>query len=496
MEKIIGPELNPRNELIKELVDTEWVKNPLIYSQISGDFTPMQTNVMVELVNTLQDKINDYLKVRRTNTSQQLTLFTPEEMSAGEVKFTIPIKELGVTPNAYDELEKACYKLLKLDMVYRTKDTMSGVESVVMANIFSKIKFPTSDVSREGIKYNYAGGKRRTGFLEIYMLSDNVSKVFDMRRGYVEHVRHIVSFCHRRQSPRVYIYLSRWKRVGHKTVNFLEFKEYLGLLRYNAKRTEVVQNKYPKFAMFCSMVMDPIRDEMNALAAANKIDFFFDYVPNYSNGKKRGDPESITFNIHLSEMGQYRKESSQNHQSRTAMEEILRTEYCLTEADLGAIRELLKKSMIPYFQREVEGMKQKVETFKPRSVRAYVTQCLKNYLRQLALTMPEACEEVPMESEVAEPMEEFTKPRLTEDDLACWNLFTQMVQETIGEQQYHTWFSESTLYSVEKENVTIEVPTHLVAEHIESHLLAEVRDALYAAFGEGCKLQYRMAEKG
>ena len=66
MEKIKGLELNPRNELIKELADTEWVKNPLIYSQISGDFTPMQTNVMVELVNTLQDKINDYFKDNKT----------------------------------------------------------------------------------------------------------------------------------------------------------------------------------------------------------------------------------------------------------------------------------------------------------------------------------------------------------------------------------------------------------------------------------------------
>lgn len=492
MEKIKGLELNPRNELIKELADTEWVKNPLIYSQISGDFTPMQTNVMVELVNTLQDKINDYLKQRRSSVPVQLSLFSPDELSMGEVKFTIPIKELGVTPNAYDELENACYKLLKLDMVYRTKDDMTGIESIVMANIFSKIKFPTSDVSREGIKYNYAGGKRRTGQLEIYMLAENVNKVFDMRRGYVEHVRHIVSFCRRRQSPRVYIYLSRWKGVGHKNVNFLEFKEYLGLLRYNSKRTEVVQNKYPKFAMFCSMVMDPIRDEMNALAAANKIDFFFDYVPNYSNGKKRGDPDSITFNIHLSEMGQYRKESNQSHKSRSAMEEILRTEYGLTEADLGAIRELLRKDMIPAFQREVDGMKTKVETFKPRSVRAYVAQCLKNYLRQLSLTMPEPKEE--LEEEVVEEIVEKEVPRLTEEDLSCWTLFTQMVQETIGEQQFYTWFSESKLYAVRNDTITIEVPNHFVANHIEQNLLNEVRDALYAAFGEGCKLNYRMAE--
>ena len=156
-------EFNPKNELVRELKDSEFVKNPLVYSQIRGDFTPMQTNVMVELVNTLQDKINEYLQQRKRAEHIMPTLFSQEEMSGGSVTFTIPIKELGVSPNSYNELEQACYKLLKLDVVYSTKDDETGEESIVMANIFSKIKFPTSDVSKEGIKYNYAGGKRKIG---------------------------------------------------------------------------------------------------------------------------------------------------------------------------------------------------------------------------------------------------------------------------------------------------------------------------------------------
>ena len=484
-------EFNPKNELVRELKDSEFVKNPLVYSQIRGDFTPMQTNVMVELVNTLQDKINEYLQQRKRAEHIMPTLFSQEEMSGGSVTFTIPIKELGVSPNSYNELEQACYKLLKLDVVYSTKDDETGEESIVMANIFSKIKFPTSDVSKEGIKYNYAGGKRRTGQLQISMLSENVSRVFDMRRGYVEHVRHIVSFCRKRQSPRVYIYLSKWKHVGHKSVNYIEFKEYLGLLRYNAKRTEIVQNKYEKFATFCSMVLNPIRDELNELAAANKIDFSFDYTPKYPLGKSKGDPDSIVFNIHLSGMGQARKKQRQGYASRADLEQVLQTEYGLTPTDLMSLRELTTDAMLPALQAEVKELKGKIEKFKPRGVRAYVVQCLRNFLRQLATQMP--VEEEVDDADIVEDVKP-SKPLLTEDDLNMWNLFLQMVQDTITEDQYFKWFSETNIYSFENNCLTMTVPTRFVMEYIEQNLLPQVKDALEAAFGDGCNLRYRLAD--
>lgn len=489
-----GNELSPKNPLVDELRGTEFVKNPLIYSQIYGDFTPMQTNVMVELVNTLQNKINDYLAQRHYQEGRNLTLFSPEETNSGAVTFTIPIKDLGVSPNAYNDLEEACYRLLKLDMVYRTTDEQTGQESLVMTNIFSKIKFPTSDINKEGIRYGYAGGHRRTGMLEISMLSENVSKVFDMRRGYVEHVRHIVSYCHRKQSPRVYIYLSKWKHVGHKIVSFTDFKEYLGLLKYNAKRTEIVQNKYEKFSTFCTMVLNPIRDELNQLAAENRIDFSFDYEPRYLNGRKKGDPESLIFNIKLSGMGQARRDRSQGRQTMKDLERILVTEYHLTETDLASIRALIRDGMIQPLRKEIEALRARVDMYKPRSERAYVTQCLRNFLRSLAAKMEEEgatiVEEDSME-EIVESEDEKTKaPKLTEMDLNSWNLFTSMVRETIGDQLFDTYFVDSNIYSFENDTLVMTVPTKFVMQYIEEHLLPQVRDALEAAFGDGCRLQY------
>lgn len=37
------------NGLIAELADVKWIKQPVIYSMISGDFTLMQMNIIIAL---------------------------------------------------------------------------------------------------------------------------------------------------------------------------------------------------------------------------------------------------------------------------------------------------------------------------------------------------------------------------------------------------------------------------------------------------------------
>ena len=50
------------NLLVQDLKRDDWVKNPVAYAQIRGDFTLMESNLMVNLVGALQDRINGYLK--------------------------------------------------------------------------------------------------------------------------------------------------------------------------------------------------------------------------------------------------------------------------------------------------------------------------------------------------------------------------------------------------------------------------------------------------
>ena len=81
------------------------------------------------------------------------------------------------------------------------------------------------------------------------MLTKNLSDVFDMSKGYVNHIATIAQICSKKRTPRIYIYLQRWKNYGSKTVNFLEFKEYLGLITWDRKNDIIKDDVYPKYSV-------------------------------------------------------------------------------------------------------------------------------------------------------------------------------------------------------------------------------------------------------
>ena len=48
--------VSPKNELIQQLENSDYIKNPLVYSQIRGDFSLIQTNVLVAIAATMQTR--------------------------------------------------------------------------------------------------------------------------------------------------------------------------------------------------------------------------------------------------------------------------------------------------------------------------------------------------------------------------------------------------------------------------------------------------------
>ena len=70
--------VSPKNELIQQLPDLEYIKNPLVYSQIRGDFSLIQTNVLVAIAATMQTRINE-----RFVNGKMGPLFSKEDLAKG-----------------------------------------------------------------------------------------------------------------------------------------------------------------------------------------------------------------------------------------------------------------------------------------------------------------------------------------------------------------------------------------------------------------------------
>ena len=84
---------------------------------------------------------------------------------------------------------------------------------------------------------------------------------------------------------------------------------------------------------------------------------------------------------------------------------------------------------------------------------------------------------------LSKSIEEKAPVVLTEEDLAKWVKFQNIIRGRVGEPLYHTWIVCMGLEKVEPNGVTIRVPNMVVKQFIEKEIYVDVKEALKDAFG-------------
>lgn len=286
-------QVNQNNELIKLLPDKDYIQNPILYSQISGDFSLMQTNIMLAIVKCMRDRIASHIEPGKGIVGP---LISEKEMD-GFVTVKIPISDLGVSSGQYNELELNAKKLMTMIVSYEYyKD---GNKRRSYASLFPKIDFPkTVDIT---------GKTRRDNYIEVRMMGDVAGMIFNSSNQYVEHIADIAKLCNSKRTPRLYVYLSAWRKTTSEVIlKYNAVKEFIGMARYektdsNSKTTSeniktIIDERPYKF--FHRDVLKPAQVELEKLAYKGHVEFFFTYEPIYHGGKTRGvDPDQIKFTL-------------------------------------------------------------------------------------------------------------------------------------------------------------------------------------------------------
>lgn len=361
-------------------------------------------------------------------------------------------------------------------------------------NLFNRVVVPTNlDDANNSKTYNYKNGKRRKGWIEITMLTKNLSDVFDMSKGYVNHIATIAQICSKKRTPRIYIYLQRWKNYGSKTVNFLEFKEYLGLITWDRKNDIIKDDVYPKYSVFCANVLEPVRLEMKQLSESNLIDLSFDYEPIYKNGRKRGNPDEMKFIIHLSSMGKMITQKSKVNKELSDIIEYLKKEYTICDNDLSFITESFTDSMLPLLKQEVTALKEKELRYRPTNRTGYILMCLKNFVErfksQHVVEDAVVIEESKSEKDTNKVTDELPKP--TNEDLENFSKVLESIRTQVPDAMV---FNFIKLYSVDRTTsnhvkLKFVVPTNFYCEEIETKYLEVFREKLFEYF-PNCYVNY------
>ena len=477
MAKKKGPAIVSRtNELVQQFSgsrDLDFILNPVSYTQIRGNFSLVQTNLMIAIIAQLQDRIREQLSM-----GEGTFLFKPEDLSGNLLHFEIPLKELGISPKKYGELEAACEALLHVDMSYKRYDEYERAWYDVKQNIFHKIEFPTAELNAEGERVGYKSGQRRKGFIKIDMVDESAREILNLRKGYTRHLKGITQLCRSPRTPRLYIYLSAWRKIGSCTVNYIDLKEFFGVLTFSKDRKRITENRYVKYGAFHRDVLDPVLKEMKKLSDEGKVEFCFEYEPVYPHGITRGDPDSIHFTLIEGKMGQ-----AQLHESYLGkMRATLITRYQLQPMEWAKLEDLIYDGLD--LKPELQRIDKLIEEKQPDNVHAYVTEVLYRWLlEQQKPKQPEFVEAV----EVKE--EELDRPYVQPIYLQKWDLWMEKSRERLGEEFYNQYMTCASLWSVRDKIVFVSVPNKFVSEQWEEHL-SEIISYFYSAFGADKRLTY------
>ena len=481
MAKKKGPAIVSRtNELVQQFSgsrDLDFILNPVSYTQIRGNFSLVQTNLMIAIIAQLQDRIREQLSM-----GEGTFLFKPEDLSGNLLHFEIPLKELGISPKKYGELEAACEALLHVDMSYKRYDEYERQWYDVKQNIFHKIEFPTAELNAEGDRVAYKSGQRRKGVIKIDMVDESAREILNLRKGYTRHLKGITQLCRSPRTPRLYIYLSAWRKIGSCTVNYIDLKEFFGVLTFSKDRKRITENRYVKYGAFHRDVLDPVLKEMKKLSDEGKVEFCFEYEPVYPHGVSRGDPDSIRFTLIEGKMGQ-----AQLHESYLGkMRATLITRYHLQPMEWAKLEDLIYDGLD--LKPQLARIDKLVEEKQPDNVHAYVTEVLYRWLlEQQKSKQPEFAEAVEVKEE--EPERPYVQPVYVEK----WNMWMEKAKERLGEQFFAQYMTCASLWAVRDKVVFVEVPNKFVSEQWEEHL-SEIISYFYSAFGADKRLTYIFQE--
>lgn len=474
------------NSLIKELSSVEFIKQPYLYAMVGADFSLYQRSIMIEIVKSMQDRINEFLKNKRAD--GQMSLF-PKDLSDDQiVTFRISASSIGVSPRDYVYLDEACKNLMEMNISYYDYDQM-GRKMRTYAHLFSTIKMPVTPVSGSKEK------EKRMNYVEARMDAKILKYLCDLGngKGYLDHIYRIARICKRKRTPSIYIYLSRWKDFPKKTVEYVELKKFLGVItleeeKLNGKMVKTEKDKYPKFSKFCKEVMDPIREDLDRMASENLVDFTFDYEPVYKGATKRGNPDEILFNIKLSELGEEMSRKRRQQKLPADIWDLLRSEYKLTETDVRMLTDMLPEELMNDFRAEVLALRDRMNRYKVNNPKSYVVTSLKNFIIQHT---PEA-KGAKEDERVAEKKETpHTKP-ISEEDKNRWQAFMELLQGSVSVNEFKTWLSSLEFVSLKGDEVTVSVPAAYVATYIDEKLSTQFKQALNAVYGEDVKLLYEV----
>lgn len=320
-------------ELVQVALDSHrWINTPVVYTTFGANFNRFQQDVMLQVSGHLQSYMKQYLDDGRfLSKDKPKPIFTSDVLANGIPPVRIELSNLNVGDTHYSDVDAALDSLRSLWAKKPVFDEQTGIKKGDdWKPVFKNVFVPESAISSEGIEYQYQGSdkvnedgtveryvpKRKGGYIDVTINDEVAAYVFDMSRGYFNHLERIAYFCNSAHTSRIYLLLMQYVSRGQMSalIPYMELKDHLGMIERKEKSDEILSVKYDKFSQFCKQVLDVAQKDLKRLSDENKTEIEFDYEAIYRGMRKRGNPDFIKFKITRTELGKARDQRLHRNQ--------------------------------------------------------------------------------------------------------------------------------------------------------------------------------------
>lgn len=485
--------------------EVRWILQPLSITMMRANLSPIQINIIVEMIERFQDKIKEQIRKSKEERLSNPSLFTEEEIKQGIYTTRIPLSDFDVRPDAYDEFHKAALALQKMPMQIPVVRE-DGTASLAIFNMFSRIEIPMLQKN-----YNYKSGKRRAGYVELSMDSKNFEDVLRVGNQYTKYIKSVTRNRKCTHTPRIYTFISTYKAFGKWTVSFMEFHSMLGFSWQDEKTKEFEILNYRQFSDMKRAVIEPAMNELKQMAKEGKVDCYFDYEPIFPRGKTRGFPDKLVFSIYSSDMGKKLIEANKSISENIQIESFLKKELKQTPTNCQKLMKLLTGENRGGFEKKIKELKTYCEdpAHKVENLRSYAWQSLNDYLQAHQPVVEEIYDAKEESRGDGKNVGDLTgiKPDvptnnkdlisqvvMTEEEQKRWNIFLEFARKEVSEQTFNIWFQPMKFISFKENRLIINVPNQFFYEFIEKNHLETIKKAIISGFGENIELMYNISK--
>lgn len=262
-----------------------YIRQPYPISAMQADLSTQQIRILVGMMQSIQDGVQQMFERNQRNDNGQLLLFP--DVPDDHVPVVFKFSDVADRPDAYRDVEVIAKKFMHMVFSYEDKDA----GEVTLQHFVDEVTYPKKGSKRDRIVFSFTKKQAQTVF--------NFTK-------YSRYMLSVAASAKSKHTARIYMLITSargFERDGdgtfHWYVSYDELRRMLGLDEKDDKG-HWYRKRQKQYKHFKADILRTAQKELQAMADAGESDCWFDFVE-LPDGFD-GEPQRFDFVVHLREV--------------------------------------------------------------------------------------------------------------------------------------------------------------------------------------------------